>query len=365
MTSSNKVKGFAAGIVAAVCYGTNPLGTLELYGDGFNSSSVLIYRYLLAVLMFAVVMLFRKESFKVKWGHLVRLGVLGCMFSLSSATLYVSFHYMAAGIASTILFVYPIMTAILMTVFFHEKVTWSTSLAILLAVSGVGLLYQGDGNDKLSTAGFALVMCSSLLYALYIISINQWKNPGMSNIKFTFYILVFGLITMLIYSFIAGEPIQMLQTPKQWLCAAQLALLPTVLSLFFMTISINPADENGNIKQKTEDLVGPYELHDFFLYYFLRFGFRPSKIYMLAKKAFVDSELERVKISDNDPDSYDEETIKKWLKTFVRRFFNQQFKRSCLPDGPKVGSVSLSPRGDWRMPSDAASAIWLQEAENL
>ena len=158
MTSSNIVKGFAAGIVAAVCYGTNPLGTLELYGDGFNSSSVLIYRYLLAVLMFAVVMLFRKESFKVKKEQQIRLDVQGCMFSLSSATLYVSFHYMAAGIASTILFVYPIMTAILMTVFFHEKVTWSTSLAILLAVSGVGLLYQGDGNDKLSTAGFALIM---------------------------------------------------------------------------------------------------------------------------------------------------------------------------------------------------------------
>ena len=260
MTSSNKVKGFAAGVVAAVCYGTNPLGTLELYGDGFNSSSVLIYRYLLAVLMFAVVM-FRKESFKVKWGHLIRLGVLGCMFSLSSATLYVSFHYMAAGIASTILFVYPIMTAILMTVFFHEKVTWSTSLAILLAVSGVGLLYQGDGNDKLSTAGFALVMCSSLLYALYIISINQWKNPGMSNIKFTFYILVFGLLTMFVYSFIAGEPIQMLQTPKQWLCAAQLALLPTVLSLFFMTISINligstPAAIMGALEPVTAVIIG-------------------------------------------------------------------------------------------------------------
>ena len=127
----------------------------------------------------------------------------------------------------------------------------------------------------------------------------------------------------------------------------------------------NYVDENGNIKQKTEDLVGPYELHDFFLYYFLRFGFRPSKIYLLAKKAFLESSGERVKISDNDPDSYDEETIIKWLKTFVRRFFNQQFKRSCLPDGPKVGSVSLSPRGDWRMPSDATSTIWLQEAENL
>mgnify|MGYP000378182156 FL=1 len=123
--------------------------------------------------------------------------------------------------------------------------------------------------------------------------------------------------------------------------------------------------KDGDIAQKTEDLVGPYELHDFFLYYFLRFGFRPSKIYMLAKKAFIDSELERVKISDNDPDSYDEETIKKWLKTFVRRFFNQQFKRSCLPDGPKVGSISISPRGDWRMPSDASSAIWLKEIENL
>ena len=168
---------------------------------------------------------------------------------------------MAAGIASTILFVYPIMTAILMTVFFHEKVTWSTSLAILLAVSGVGLLYQGDGNDKLSTAGFALVMCSSLLYALYIISINQWKNPGMSNIKFTFYILVFGLLTMFVYSFIAGEPILMLQTPKQWLCAAQLALLPTVLSLFFMTVSINligstPAAIMGALEPVTAVIIG-------------------------------------------------------------------------------------------------------------
>ncbi|WP_455587436.1 NAD(+) synthase [Bacteroides sp.] len=106
-----------------------------------------------------------------------------------------------------------------------------------------------------------------------------------------------------------------------------------------------PADENGEIKQKTEDLVGPYELHDFFLYYFMRFGFRPSKIFMLASLSFKGV--------------YDEETIKKWLTTFFRRFFNQQFKRSCLPDGPKVGSISISPRGDWRMPSDASSAAWL------
>lgn len=118
-----------------------------------------------------------------------------------------------------------------------------------------------------------------------------------------------------------------------------------------------PADENGNIRQKTEDLVGPYELHDFFLYHFLRSGFRPGKIFMMAQKAF-DGHDGRALI-------YDRETIKKWLTTFCRRFFNQQFKRSCLPDGPKVGSVSLSPRGDWRMPSDASSAMWLNECSAL
>ena len=110
---------------------------------------------------------------------------------------------------------------------------------------------------------------------------------------------------------------------------------------------LTPADAEGNIKQKTEDLVGPYELHDFFLYYFMRYGFCQQKILMLAQHAFKDS--------------YDDDTIKKWLQTFCRRFFSQQFKRSCLPDGPKVGSVSLSPRGDWRMPSDAVSTLWLKD----
>lgn len=114
---------------------------------------------------------------------------------------------------------------------------------------------------------------------------------------------------------------------------------------------LTPADDKGNIQQKTEDLVGPYELHDFFLYYMLRFGFSPTKIMLMAENAFGNS--------------YDRETIKKWLATFCRRFFAQQFKRSCLPDGPKVGSISLSPRGDWRMPSDASSALWLQECDNL
>ena len=115
-----------------------------------------------------------------------------------------------------------------------------------------------------------------------------------------------------------------------------------------------PADENGNIKQVTEDLVGPYELHDFFLYYVLRFGFRPQKIYYLACRAFDGT---------GNGTAYTNEVILKWLRTFFRRFFTQQFKRSCLPDGPKVGSCSLSPRGDWRMPSDASSDAWLADLE--
>ena len=109
--------------------------------------------------------------------------------------------------------------------------------------------------------------------------------------------------------------------------------------------------KDGEISQKTEDLVGPYELHDFFLYYMLRFGYPPRKIYRIARKTFAGA--------------YDDATIKKWLVTFIRRFFTQQFKRSCLPDGPKVGTVTLSPRGDWRMPSDACAALWLSEAESL
>lgn len=111
-----------------------------------------------------------------------------------------------------------------------------------------------------------------------------------------------------------------------------------------------PPDKNGEIVQKTENVVGPYELHDFFLYYLVRFGYTPSKIYYMAKLSFKDK--------------YSEDTIKKWLTVFIKRFFSQQFKRSCLPDGPKVGSVTLSPRSDWRMPSDASVKAWIDELEN-
>ena len=133
----------------------------------------------------------------------------------------------------------------------------------------------------------------------------------------------------------------------------------TLLDIIDTPISpeLIPADENGNIKQKTEDLVGPYVLHDFFLYNYLRFGFSPARLLLMAEKAFDGSHP--------DAGTFDRATILHWMHTFFRRFFAQQFKRSCLPDGPKVGSVSLSPRGDWRMPSDACSSLWLEEIESL
>jgi len=161
---------------------------------------------------------------------------------------------------------------------------------------------------------------------------------------------------MSMYAVSAGIPKTLVKYLVAWVARHRIKDAARAILLDIVDTPISPelipADEQGNITQKTEDLVGPYELHDFFLYYMLRFGFRPAKIYYLAMRARFDQ-------------PYDAATIKKWLTIFMRRFFNQQFKRSCLPDGPKVGSVAISPRGDWRMPSDASSAMWLRECESL
>ena len=160
---------------------------------------------------------------------------------------------------------------------------------------------------------------------------------------------------MSMYGVNASIPKTLVRHLVKWIAETKMeqTVKDTLLDIVDTPVSpeLLPADSQGNIAQKTEDLVGPYELHDFFLYYMLRFGFGPKKIFYLANIAFADQ--------------YKKDVIKKWLKTFIRRFFNQQFKRSAMPDGPKVGSVNLSPRGDWRMPSDASSAIWLQEIDNL
>lgn len=161
---------------------------------------------------------------------------------------------------------------------------------------------------------------------------------------------------MSMYGVNAGVPKTLVKHLVRWFAnnATNETLSEALIDIVETPISpeLTPADNCGNIKQKTEDLVGPYELHDFYLYYMIRFGFSPRRIYFMAKNTTFD-------------EPYTDNEIRHWLKTFCRRFFNQQFKRSCLPDGTKVGSVGISPRGDWHMPSDASSALWLQECENL
>lgn len=158
---SSRVKGFIAGVLAAVFYGTNPLGALPLYADHITSGNVLFYRYGITMLLFAAWMLLKKENFKIRRGHAIKFAILGVLFGLSSATLFMSFHFMNAGVASTILFSYPIITAMLMVVFYHERVTWVTTFALVLAITGIGLLYRGDGGEPLNITGVILVLASS------------------------------------------------------------------------------------------------------------------------------------------------------------------------------------------------------------
>lgn len=256
----SKLKGYLCGIGAAVCYGTNPLGALYLYEDGINANSVLFYRFALAVVILGMLMAARRRSLKVSRRELSLLCALGVVFSTSSITLYFSFCFMDAGIASTLLFVYPVMVAVIMALLFKERLPAVSVFAIMLALSGIAMLYHGDGGATLSTRGVMLVMFSSLSYAVYIVVVN--KSPlRMSSMKLTFYVLFFGMLTVLTNSFITGLHIQMLTTPRMWSCAFMLALLPTVFSLVLMTISVHetgstPTAVMGALEPLTAVVIG-------------------------------------------------------------------------------------------------------------
>ena len=234
-----KHKGIICGILAAVCYGTNPLGALPLYEEGVNTSSVLFLRFSIATLILGVVMIANRKSFAVTRGELTTMASLGALMAVSSLTYYQSFRYMDAGIASTILFVYPVMVAVIMATFFREKVTSTTITSIVLALAGIGLLYRGDAGISLSMTGVMLVMVSSLTYAVYIVIVNQ-SEIRMSIVKLTFYVLLICAMCLFAYSFTSSDLHLMLPpSPRAWFFACWLGLVPTVLSLLFMTIAVH------------------------------------------------------------------------------------------------------------------------------
>lgn len=237
---NSRLKGILCGVGAAVSYGMNPLGALPLYADGINTTSVLFYRYGLAVILLGLFMAVERKSFSITLKEFAILVPLGVLFALSSLTLFASFHFMDAGVASTLLFVYPVMVAIIMAIFFKERITFVTVLSILLSLSGIALLYRGGDGGVLDTTGVLLVMLSSLTYALYIVIVNK-SSLRMSSLKLTFYVLLVGVLLITSCSFFGdGEArIQILTTPSMWLHASILAVFPTIVSLLLMVVAVH------------------------------------------------------------------------------------------------------------------------------
>ena len=190
---TNKTKGFIYGAIAAASYGMNPLFALPLYAAGMSVDTVLFYRYFFATIVLGILMKMQHQSFALHKADVLPLVIMGLLFSFSSLLLFMSYNYMDAGIASTILFVYPVMVAVIMGIFFKEKISAITVFSILLALSGIALLYQGDGNKPLSTLGIIFVLLSSLSYAIYIVGVNRSTLKNLPTTKLTFYAILFGL----------------------------------------------------------------------------------------------------------------------------------------------------------------------------
>ena len=238
---NKKIFGTLCGIAAAVAYGTNPLGALKLYAEGMNTPSVLFYRFALAWVIIAVVMAVRclpvagdrRETLRVSRKEFAVLTGLGLLFIGSSLTLYLSFRVMEAGVASTILFTYPVMTAAIMAIFFHERLNWLTVSSIVLSFVGVALLYWGDGTATLPLGGVALVLVSALTYALYIILVNR-SNLQMSSFKINLFVLFYCALGMVGYALLSGQPLLLPPTPTAWFYVGWLAIVPAIMALVLM-----------------------------------------------------------------------------------------------------------------------------------
>lgn len=232
-----KLKGYVLGSIAAATYGMNPLFTLPLYNEGMDADSVLFFRYLLAIPIMGIMLKARGRSFGLKRAEVVPLVMLGWLIALSSLTLFQSYRYMEAGIASTILFVYPILVAMITTLVFKEKISMQTVLCIFLALGGIALLYQGGDGTTLSLTGVALVMASSLSYAIYIVGVNRPRLKEVATLKITFYVLVFGLSVFLV-RVDGGQSLHTVDKWYLWGNLLALAVFPTVVSFYCTTEAI-------------------------------------------------------------------------------------------------------------------------------
>lgn len=232
-----KVKGYILGGIAATTYGMNPLFTLPLYKEGLDPDSVLFFRYLFAIPILGIMLKARGRNFKLKRKEIPPLIILGWLVAISSLTLFQSYNYMEAGIASTILFVYPILVALIMAVVYKEKVSLQTIFCIFLALSGIGLLYNGADGATLSLIGIGLVIASSLSYAIYIVGVNRPMLKEVATLKITFYILLFGVLLFLIRVDF-GQSLQIVDKWYLWGNLIALAVFPTTISFLCTTQAI-------------------------------------------------------------------------------------------------------------------------------
>ena len=232
-----KAKGYILGAVAAATYGMNPLFALPLYKAGMNPDSVLFFRYLFAIPVLGMMIVARGRSFKLKRKEVLPLIIMGLLVALSSLALFQSYNYMDVGIASTLLFVYPILVALIMWIAFKEKLTLPTVLCILLALGGIGLLYKSGDGSTLNLTGIILVMVSALSYAIYIVGVNQSTLKNLATLSLTFYVLLFGLVLFLVRVDF-GQSLRVAETWYLWGNLIALAIFPTAISFLCTTQAI-------------------------------------------------------------------------------------------------------------------------------
>lgn len=237
MIMNTKAKGYILGAIAAATYGMNPLFALPLYKAGMDPDSVLFLRYLFALPILGIMIKARGRNFKLKRKEMLPLIVMGLMVALSSLTLFQSYNYMDAGIASTLLFVYPIMVALIMALGFREKVTLQTGLCIMLALGGIAMLYKGSDGATLSLSGTILVMISALAYSVYIVGVNQSTLKDVATLKLTFYVLLFGMVLFFVRTDF-GQSLHVVDKWYLWGNLIALAVFPTVISFLCTTRAI-------------------------------------------------------------------------------------------------------------------------------